>query len=79
MRLTEGALLQFLQDQRQISGLEPDSALFSDGTIDSLGMIDLITFIEESEDLSIGHADVTLENFDSVSRIINFVRQKVAA
>ncbi len=79
MTLTEGALLQFLQSQRQIVGIEADSPLFSDGTIDSLGMIDLITFIESIEDMSIGHADITLENFDSVSRIISFVRQKVAA
>jgi len=79
MNLTETALIEFLQEQRQITGVSRDSALFSDGTIDSLGMIDLITFIEATEGVEIGLADVTLENFDTVARIYAFVREKVAA
>jgi D-alanine--poly(phosphoribitol) ligase subunit 2 len=76
MQLTEMTLIEFLQDQRQIDGVGPDTVLFSDGTIDSVGMIDLITFIETVDNIEIAQADVTLENFDTVSQILSYVRSK---
>lgn len=76
MQLTETTLIEFLQDQRQIDGVGLDTVLFSDGTIDSVGMIDLITFIETVDNIEIAQADVTLENFDTVSQILSYVRSK---
>lgn len=77
MRLTEAMLMQFLADKRQLEGISGDTALFSDGTIDSVGMIELITFIENTDGFEVGQADVTLENFDTVALILAYVRSKV--
>ncbi len=77
MRLTEAKLIEFLVEKRQLEGVTSDTALFSDGTIDSVGMIDLITFIENCDDFEVGQADVTLENFDTVGRILAYVATKV--
>jgi len=77
MQLTQADLIAFLQEQRQLDGVGSETVLFSDGTIDSVGMIDLITFIEAFDNFDVAQSDVTLENFDTVSRIIGYVRSKV--
>lgn len=76
MKLTEDRLIKFLEEKRQIEGVGPDTTLFSDGTIDSVGMIELITFIETVEGFEVRQADVTLENFDTVGLILDYVRSK---
>lgn len=50
-----------------------DTLLFSDGFIDSFTMTSLIAFIEEETGITIEQSAVTLENFDTVSRIMAFV------
>jgi acyl carrier protein len=77
MKLTEEKLIRFLQEKRHIEGIGPDTALFSDGTIDSVGMIELITYIETVDGFEVSQADVTLENFDTVALILDYVRSKV--
>jgi acyl carrier protein len=76
MELTEDTLIRFLQEHRQLPDIGPDTVLFSDGTIDSVVMIELINFIEAKGNIEVGQADVTLENFDTVSLIVDFVRSK---
>lgn len=55
-----------------------DTLLFSEGFIDSLTMSSMLAFIEEQKGIQIEMSDVTLENFDSVSRIIAFVDRQSA-
>ena len=57
----------------QPEDLEPNAALISNGAIDSFSLVSLITFIEEQTKIQIDAADVTLENFDSLERILSFV------
>jgi acyl carrier protein len=78
MNLNAQQLIDFLSESRKLSATET-TALFSDGTIDSVGMIDLIAFIEEAAGIEVGQADVTLENFDSIERILTYVRAKQGA
>jgi acyl carrier protein len=59
-------------------GLEPedcedDTRLFSSGLMDSFSMVDLIMFIENAAGLQVHPAEVTLDNFDSIARILAFV------
>ena len=77
MRLTADMLIEYLRDQRHLDEVGPETVLFSDGTIDSVGMIDLITFIESTDEFEVAQADVTLENFDTVERVLAYVRSKV--
>jgi acyl carrier protein len=76
MTLTAERVIGFLTSTRKLPGLQEDTALFSDGTIDSVGMIELITFLEDEVGIEVGQADVTLENFDTVARILDFVRAR---
>ena len=52
--------------------LEDDTALFSSGLMDSLNVIELVSFIEEQLGCVIPPAAITLDNFDSISRIVRF-------
>jgi len=52
-----------------------DTALFSGGLIDSLSVMDLVSFVEAKLGRPISPADITLENFDSINRIAQFARK----
>jgi acyl carrier protein len=64
-------------------GLEPedfedDTLLFSSGLLDSFSMVDLIMFIEDTAGVRVHPVDVTLDNFDSIDRILAFVETRCA-
>lgn len=75
MPVSEESLIKFIKKLRQID-VEPDTTLFSDGTIDSLGMVEIITHIEEKAGFEVNQEDVTLENFDTVSRMVAFAQSR---
>jgi D-alanine--poly(phosphoribitol) ligase subunit 2 len=52
--------------------IEDDTTLFSAGLMDSLTVIELVSFIEEQIGCGIPPAAITLQNFDSISRIVQF-------
>lgn len=73
MALTEEKLISYLSQTLGGEKLEPETALFSSGLLDSVMMMNLIMFVEEKEGLQVNPADVTLENFDTPSRIVSYV------
>ena len=56
--------------------LSDDTPLLS-GVIDSLGLMQLISFIEEEFDVAIDDAEVTASNFRTVGDIQRLIEQKV--
>jgi acyl carrier protein len=77
--LTESRLRQFLADLRHVERLDAHQTLFSDGTIDSVGLIALIGFLEQTCGFEVDQADVTLENFDSIQRVLDYAANKAKA
>lgn len=74
MSLSQQDLLTYLRDELNIEdAIDAETELFSGGMLDSVSMVSLITFIEERTGAVIQPADVTLENFDSVQRISDYV------
>ncbi len=53
-----------------------DESLLDAGIIDSVTMIDLISFLEAEFAVSIDEDDMTPENFDSVNAIAAFVGRR---
>lgn len=49
-----------------------DTELFSRGLIDSLNVVELVTFVEGELGRPIPPADITLDNFDTINRIARF-------
>ncbi len=56
-----------------VESIESDTALFSSGIIDSMGVIQLVEFIETHTGKKVKPTEITLENFDSVDNIMNFL------
>lgn len=53
--------------------LEADTPLFSSNLLDSFSMVDLIMFIEKEGRVRLDPSDVSLDNLDSIERILKFV------
>ncbi|MFG6081437.1 acyl carrier protein [Paracoccus litorisediminis] len=74
MSLTQSQLITYLRDEQNIGeAIDNDTELFSSGILDSVSMVGLITYIEETTGTIIQPGDVTLENFDTANRIAAFV------
>jgi len=53
-----------------------DTSLLENGIIDSTGMLELITFIEETYGISLDDDEMVPENLDSISNITEFIQRK---
>jgi len=53
-----------------------DDSLLEAGVIDSLGILDMVTFLEESFGVVAEDDDLNPENFDSISSLARFVATK---
>jgi acyl carrier protein len=63
---------------RGIGAIAHDSDMLSDGIIDSLGITELISFLEGRYGIKIDDDDIDAENFRSIDSIVAFVQQKEA-
>jgi acyl carrier protein len=53
-----------------------DTSFLEEGIVDSVGVMELVAFVEEKFGLKIDDMDVTPDNFDSVSKLAAFIRKK---
>jgi acyl carrier protein len=56
-----------------------DASLLREGIIDSLGVVELVTFLQSRFGVKVEQSEVRPENFDSVARLAAFVRRKQSA
>jgi acyl carrier protein len=63
---------ELLADQDDIDIQEDDNLLLS-GLIDSLGIMRLITFIEQEFQVKVQPEDVTIENFSTIKIISDYL------
>lgn len=55
-----------------------DASFLEEGIVDSIGVMELVAFVEENFSVKVDDLDVTPENFDSVSRMAAYIRRKSA-
>jgi acyl carrier protein/D-alanine--poly(phosphoribitol) ligase subunit 2 len=53
-------------------------SLFASNILDSFGMLELIAFIEKNYKINVTPSEVTLNNFDSLDKIIQLIQRKQA-
>lgn len=53
-----------------------DSSLLEGGIIDSLGVLDLINFLEEEFKILVCEEDLRPENFETITTMVAFVQSK---
>lgn len=56
-----------------------DASLLDEGIIDSIGVLELVNFVSTDFGLSVDPDEITPENFDSVNRLAQYIRQKQAS
>jgi acyl carrier protein len=57
--------------------LAPDQSLINDGILDSLNVVKVVQVLQKEFDIEITAADITLDNFDTISAIIGFVKTRL--
>jgi acyl carrier protein len=64
---------ELIRDRRAV--ISSDDDLLANGTIDSLGILQLVAFVDERLGLRIPDEDVTYENFHSVNALATYLDQ----
>jgi acyl carrier protein len=60
-----------------VKSLSHDDDLLTKGIIDSLGIIQLTSFVEERFGISVGPDEIVPENFRNISSLAQFIERKV--
>ncbi len=81
MALTAEKLLEFFDYDLgvDVADIQPDTLIFSTGIIDSFSLVSMFAFIETEAEIRISPGDVTLQNMDSIERILAYVDRVLAA
>lgn len=61
------------------SGIADDQSFLESGVIDSTGLLELVSFVEQQYGITIGDRELVPENLDSLKNISQFVARKLAA
>ena len=57
--------------------LDHDKSFLESGIIDSTGILELVSFIEEHYNISVEDEELIPDNLDSVSNVVNFINKKL--
>jgi len=60
-------------------GFDDDASLIEGGIVDSTGVMELVSFLEETYGIAIEDRELVAANLDSITRLRAFVDGKVAA
>lgn len=58
------------------NGLKPEDSWLESGLIDSLGILDLVHFLEQEFSIQVSDEELLPENFQSLISVADFVRKK---
>jgi len=56
-----------------------EDSFLEQGIVDSTGVLELVMFVEETFGFAVPDEDIVPENFDSVSKLTAYVKQKMSA
>ncbi len=71
-------ILSDLARDKGIESLEPDDELLESSLVDSLGIMRLIAFIEQQFGYAVPSEDLVIENFLSVTAIVDYLSPKLS-
>lgn len=57
-------------------GYPEDASFLEEGIVDSVGIMELVAFIEENMGFKVADQEIVPENFDSVAQLAAYVRRK---
>lgn len=57
-------------------GLKDDTSFLEEGIMDSTGILELVTFLEETFGIAVEDEELIPENLDSIANIVSFMNRK---
>ena len=80
MSATTSELLDFIVDEivpgRRLAAVGPDDDLLASGIVDSLGVSQLVTFVQDRYGVRVADGDLDPSNFRNVRAIEAFIARK---
>ncbi|MBN2038775.1 MAG: acyl carrier protein [Spirochaetes bacterium] len=73
-KLSDFVAQQFIVEKDEIN---MDESLIDQGVIDSLGLIEITTFIEKQFGVTVVEEDMTRENFGSMNKMVDHIFRAV--
>jgi acyl carrier protein len=70
-------ILETFLFESDLNALQDDESFIGSRILDSLGILHLITWTEETCGIAVGDNEVLPENFDSVQKVADYVRLKL--
>jgi acyl carrier protein len=55
---------------------DDDASFLEEGIVDSIGVLELVAFVDESFGVEVEDHEVTPDNFDSVNKLAAYVQRK---
>jgi acyl carrier protein len=56
---------------------DDDDSFLQEGIVDSVGVLELVLFVEETFGVNVNDQEITPDNFDSVNKLANYIRSKM--
>ena len=77
----EAVVRRFLTTElgKDMSQVGVDDSMLESGTIDSIGVMQLVAFLGKTFEITVEDDDLTPENFDTIGAIAAFVARRQAA
>jgi acyl carrier protein len=60
------------------NGLQDDTSFLEEGIIDSTGVLELVTFLEENFEIQVADEELIPENLDSINNVAAYLERKAA-
>jgi acyl carrier protein len=67
----------FISESFFVEGFADDASFLREGILDSLGMLELVGFLEREFHLRVAETQLVPENLDSLARVAAFVERKL--
>ena len=58
-------------------GLKDDTSFLEEGVIDSTGILELVSFLEEEFNITIEDEELIPENLDSINYVVSYLKTKI--
>ena len=71
----EQGLIDYFRESGEFE-VHLDTKLMEEGIIDSMGVMQLISFIEKEYSIEVDMDDLTMDNFATIARITNLINAK---
>ncbi len=58
-------------------GYDDDASFLQEGIVDSVGVLELVLFVEETFGVEVDDQEIVPDNFDSVGKLASYIRSKM--